>query len=115
MPWWSWLLIWSFLVLALAGMLAWFAVRLFTKLMVAFDALGELGDQVADLESNLDELAPERRRLAIFANRQELAREVDLYRAERAERAQLRQDRAIGRGKLLRQAPVNQRTPPHAQ
>lgn len=31
MPWWSWLIIWTVLVLALLGMLTWVGVTLFGR------------------------------------------------------------------------------------
>lgn len=43
MPWWSWLIIWTLLVLALLGMLAGAGVTLFRKLMKTARALHDLG------------------------------------------------------------------------
>ena len=115
MPWWSWLLIWGGLVLGLCAMLAWFAFRLFKKLLRAFEALEGLGNQFADLDLNVDEPAPDRFTPAIFLHRHELAFLVDRNRADRAHRRQIRRDRLIGRGKLLQQAPLTQRTDPHVR
>lgn len=105
MPWWSWILIWLFLVLALLGMLAIFAVVLFRKMMTAADAVGELGDQVAALDAAVDELDPDRRRPAIFADAAELAADVRARRSESKHRRQVRIDRRVERGKLLRYTP----------
>jgi flagellar biosynthesis/type III secretory pathway M-ring protein FliF/YscJ len=105
-PWWSWVIIWVVLVAALLGMLAWFAVRLFRKLMTAADALGDLGDQLAQLDEAVDELAPATFSPAIFADREELALDVERNRDRRAHRRQERRDLAINRGKLLRHAPI---------
>ena len=115
MPWWSWLLLWSGLGLALCAVLAWFAFTLFKKLIKAAEALEDLGNRVADLDLNLDEPAPDRFTPAIFLHRHDLALAVDQNRADRAHRRQLRRDRLIGRGKLLQQAPLTQRTDPHAR
>jgi hypothetical protein len=105
-PWWSWVIIWVLLVGALLGMLAWFAVRLFRKLMTAADALGDLGDQLAGLDTDVEELSPARFSPAIFANRAELAEDIERRRERRAHRRQERRDLAINRGKLLRHAPI---------
>jgi hypothetical protein len=113
-PWWSWVIIWALLVLGLLGMLAWFAVVLFKKLMVTMRALGELGDQLAALDVRLDGLGEERFRPAIWADRASLALEIERGRAARQRRRQERRDARIARGKLIRQAPTNQRTFPHA-
>jgi hypothetical protein len=110
-PWWSWVIIWVILVAALLGMLAWFAVRLFRKLMTAADALGDLGDQLAALDGDIAELAPDTFSPAIFGNRSELAEDVERGRDRRAHRRQERRDLAINRGKLLRHAPIEYRAP----
>lgn len=105
MPWWSWILIWLFLVFALLGMLAIFAVVLFRKMMTAADAVGELGDQVAALDATADELDPDRVRPAIFADAAELADGVRRRRSENAHSRQVRIDRRVESGKLLRYVP----------
>jgi hypothetical protein len=113
-PWWSWVIIWTVLVLLLFGMLAWFAVVLFKKLMATLHAVGELGDQLAALDTRLDDLGRERFRPAIWADRAALARDIERRRALRMRRRQEKQDARVARGKLIRQAPLNQRTFPHA-
>jgi len=104
MPVWSWILIWTVLVAGLLGMLAWFAVRLFRKLMGTLTALEELGDQVSELDLDLE---PERTpfRAAVFADRHALAAAIDQARIERAHRRALRRDLSISRGKLLQHTP----------
>ncbi|MET0955495.1 MAG: hypothetical protein ABWY68_06050 [Cryobacterium sp.] len=104
MPWWSWILIWTVLVAGLLGMLAWFAVRLFRKLMGTLGALEELGDQISELDLDLE---PERTpfRAAVFADRHALGAAIDQARIERAHRRALRRDLAISRGKLLQHTP----------
>jgi hypothetical protein len=117
-PWWSWVVIWVVLVLGLAGMLAWFALTLFRKMMRAADALGDLGDQLSQLEARRDELESRGFAPAIFADHAELVLDVELQRIEREHRRQERRDNAVSRGKLLAgkrlpSAPWNQRTGPH--
>ncbi|HZK60129.1 MAG TPA: hypothetical protein VFC59_09750 [Cryobacterium sp.] len=114
MPWWSWILIWSALLLGLAAMLAWFAYRIFRKLMTAMKALEELGSQVAGLNPGDAEAAPDRFRTAIFRDRHELEQAVAVAQAARDRRRQLRRDRLIARSKLFAQASLIQRTDPHA-
>jgi hypothetical protein len=104
MPLWSWILIWALLIAALLGMLTWFAVRLFRKLMVAFGALEDLGDQLAELDLD-GELPRSPFRPAIFQNRRALAAAIDQARIERAHHRAHRRDLAISRGKLLQHTP----------
>lgn len=118
MPWWSWVLIWSALAIALLTMLVLFGVALFRKLMTLADALGDLGEQVSAASAGLDgghprdtgestPTAPARSAVpAVFQNRDQLSLGVAARRFERMHRRQLRRDRAIDRGKLLRTAPV---------
>jgi hypothetical protein len=114
MPWWSWLLIWSVLVLGLLGMLAWFGYALFRKLMGALKALEELGNQVARLGPAADEAAPYKFRPAVFRDLHELVHAAGVARNARDRRRQLRRDRFIARSKLFAQAFSIQRTDPHA-
>jgi len=114
MPWWSWILLWSALVLALCGMLVWFGFTLFKKLMAAVDALEELGDQVAGLDPGPSDAPARRFTPAVLRNRDDLLLEVDRLRAARTHRRQVRRDGLINRGKLLRNAPPTQRTNTHA-
>lgn len=115
MPWWSWLLIWTGLVLALLGLLAWFGLTLFRKAMRTLHALEDLG-RAAELDPHAlpAEAEPERFTPAVFRSRQELSDAVLLRHAAGARRRQLRRDRLIQRSKLMTHAPLNQRTDPHA-
>ncbi|MEC5149703.1 hypothetical protein [Cryobacterium sp. GrIS_2_6] len=112
MPWWSWVLIWTGLVLVLLGMLAWFAVTLFRKLMALADAVGALGDLVSELDTDPAEETRPPRRPAIFENVNELALTVDLQRTARERSRQERRDRRIARGKLLQHGPIVRPDPP---
>ena len=114
MPWWSWFLIWTGLVLALLGMLAWLGVVLFRKLMRTVAALEEIDTQLAGLGLAAEAPARETFTPAMFRSLPELFEEVELQHAARARRRQLRRDRLIARSKLVKHAPVIQRTDPHA-
>ncbi|WP_345764762.1 hypothetical protein [Diaminobutyricibacter sp. McL0608] len=108
MPWWSWVVIWVVLVLALLGLLALFGFRLFRKLMAALDELGKLADKTDLLQRRAEDLREERFRPAVFADAGALraAREQDL--ADRERRRQARRDSLVKRGKLLVQADPQQ-------
>lgn len=101
MPWWSWLLIWGGLILALLGMLAYFAVTLFRKTVAVANELADLTDKLAVLDARLDEIAPERKPSAVFLQRDQLALIVDGNREARAVAKQQRRDARVERGKLL--------------
>jgi len=104
MPVWSWILIWALLVAGLVAMLAWFAVRLFRKLMTTFGALEDLGDQLAELD--LDTALPRTPfSPAVFQKRRDLAAVIDQARIERAHRRAHRRDLRISRGKLIQHTP----------
>ena len=113
MPWWSWLLIWTGLGLALLGMLAWFGFRLFRKLMRTLRALEDLGGMV-DLDPGPVASDAVRFTPAVFRSHQELSDAAQLQRAAAERRRQLRRDRLVQRSKLMTQTPLNQRTDPHA-
>ena len=104
MPVWSWILIWAVLVAGLLAMLAWFAVRLFRKLMATFGALEDLGDQLAELD--FDTALPRTPfSPAVFQKRRDLAAAIDQARIERAHRRAHRRDLRINWGKLIQHTP----------
>ena len=112
MPWWSWLLIWTGLALGLLGMLAYFAVTLFKKLMKTTDALGKLGAQVGALDVNIGELQAPSRRPAIFEDKNVLAYQREIDNHARAQQRQRRRDARVKRGKLMK-TPTDQRMDHH--
>lgn len=100
MPWWSWLLIWSGLVLILLAVLSWFAVALYRKSLGTLRALESFSDQVSavdlDLPPDSVPFTP-----AVFADSAVLSHNVEQRRGDRAHRRQLRRDARILRGKLI--------------
>ena len=100
MPWWSWLLIWSGLVLILLAVLGWFAVALYRKSLVTLRALEAFNDQVSavdlDLPPDSVPFTP-----AVFADSALLFHNVEQRRGDQAHRRQLGRDARILRGKLL--------------
>jgi hypothetical protein len=106
MAWWAWLIIWTVLVLGLLGMLAWLGWRLFKKGVAVFRALEELGDKVAQLNENVEELALERPERAIALGYPEMARRHDLHKERRGRLREARREARLARGKLLINPPT---------
>lgn len=110
MPWWSWVLIWTGLVLGLLSMLVWFGFALFKKVMATASALHDLGDLVAGVTLGQETPAQGRFRPAIFTNPTDLYLALELVQRDRALRRQRRRDSLISRGKLFVKRPMTQRT-----
>jgi hypothetical protein len=100
MPWWSWLVIWTVLVLGLLGMLAFFAWWLFRKVVAAGREAAALMDKAEVLSRRAEELH-ERFEPAVLADADELRAEREQQRAERAYARQARRDARVRRGRLL--------------
>ena len=100
MPWWSWLLIWTVLVLGLLGMLAFFTWWLFRKVVAAGREAAALMDKAEVLSRRAEELH-ERFEPAVLADASELLAEREQQRAERAFARQARRDARVRRGRLL--------------
>lgn len=101
MPWWSWVVIWVVLVLGLLGMLAFFAVHLFRKLMAAGTEASALIEKTEVLSSRVDEVDDAVFRSAVFADAAVLHDEHEQAKADRVVARQLRRDARVRRGKLL--------------
>jgi hypothetical protein len=108
MAWWSWLLIWGILVLALIGMLVWSGISLFRKFVAVTSALGELLDKLDVLQARADELSEEAFAPAIFADPDELSFQRQERIAQRLLERQIRRDSRVKRGKLLIRADARQ-------
>lgn len=101
MPWWSWVLIWLFLVLLLVGTVAFLGWRLFKKAMRAMDALGELGDKTALLSDASRDLEPEVFVPSILRPLDDVREDVLSRRRRSAERKHLRRENRLARGRVL--------------
>ena len=113
MPWWSWVVIWVVLVLAMLGMLAWFGWWLFKKGMVAMSALGELAGRLELLDAASQKLSPEKPFVpAILRDRDEVRHAHAALAQLRAERKERRRDARRARGRLLVTADLRKRTFP---
>ncbi len=101
MPWWSWLIIWTVLVLGSLGMLAGLGLRLFRKALRTLQGVEAVGEQISAIDINL---APPSAPFqpAIFADAQVLRQGIAQRSAERTHRSQQRRDALIVRGKLIR-------------
>jgi len=100
MPWWSWLVIWTVLVLGLLGELAFFAWWLFRKAVAAGREAAALMDKAEILSRRADELH-ERFEPAVLADAEELRAAREDERAGRAFARQARRDARVRRGRLL--------------
>ena len=100
MPWWSWLLIWTVLVLGLLGMLAFFAWWLFRKVVAAGREAAALMEKAEVLSRRADELH-ERFEPAVLADAELLRAERDDWLVGRAFARQARRDARVRRGRLL--------------
>ena len=101
MPWWSWLLIWGGLVLALVALLASFAWLLLRKFLVLVDDLGALAEKTAVLGTAATDPALPRPELAVLAD----FRAVRARREQRVRRAvdlrRLRHVRRLARARAI--------------
>ncbi len=101
MPWWSWVVIWVALALALLGMLVWMAVRLFRKAGAVLDELDALAS-AAELLDRAAEVATEQHtELAILVGAEEMRRRRALVRADALARRSARRAARIIRAKAL--------------
>ncbi len=112
MPWWSWVLLWTLLVLALLGMFALLGWRLFKKAMAAMDALGELAGKLELLDAASEEVSPYHFTPAVLRDLAEVRAAHRKIADVRAESRHLHRERRLARGKLLVTADLRKRTFP---
>lgn len=115
MTWWSWVIIWTVLVLAMLGMFAFFGYRLFRKAMVVLRELSELGEKVSSIQQNVELLTPEPSANAILLGYADVSRRRDAYKRRQEDLRELRREKRLERGKLLVTADYRKRTWPHAR
>lgn len=99
MSWWSWLIIWAVLVIALLAMLGFSAWWLFRKFVV-------LGSDLADLAGTLAVVQPEetvhvRPELAVLGNLRDIQAREDARRFRRATRRRERHERRLARARRI--------------
>lgn len=100
MPWWSWLVIWTVLVLGLLGMLAFFAWWLFRKVVAAGREAAALMEKAEVLSRRAEELQ-DTFEPAVLADATELSAQRQEHLTERAFARQARRDARVRRGRLL--------------
>ena len=109
MPWWSWLVIWTCLVIALIIVLVVAAWRLFRKAVAVFDELGTLAVQTELLDAAGSKFDEQQADLAIL---QKLS-DVQARRRQVGEAAAARRDARRGsrlaRGRALTRFDANSR------
>jgi biopolymer transport protein ExbB/TolQ len=109
MPWWSWLIIWAVLVLALLAMLALFGWQLFRKVVAVFGSLEALASTTELLESAGEALEEQRGTLALLQKHSEVALRRHRVREEAAARRQARHDARIDRARRITRVDANTR------
>ncbi|WP_431221290.1 hypothetical protein [Leifsonia xyli] len=100
MPWWSWLVIWTVLVLGLLGMLGFFAWWLFRKVVAAGREAAALMEKAEVLSRRADELH-EAFEPAVLADVETLRAEREALVVRRRYARQARRDARVRRGRLL--------------
>ncbi|GAA0994883.1 hypothetical protein [Subtercola frigoramans] len=115
MPWFMWVIIWVLLVLGLLGMLTFFAFRLFRKAMITLGELEKLGEQIARVQDNVEQLSAPPSQNAILVGYPVVSRQRDTHNQLRDDKKQLRRLKALERGKLLIRTDYRNRTWPHAR
>jgi hypothetical protein len=109
MAWWGWLLIWGVLVLALLGILALFAVRLFRKVVGVFHSLGDLASTADVLDTADDGHGAEAPPIALLQKRSVVVARRDLERERFEDRRAARHSRRIDRARTLIGVDANSR------
>lgn len=106
MPWWSWVLIWTGLVVLLLAVLIVGALYLWRKLRAAtveLERLSELESEFADLVAQrVPEYTP--RRLALLRDRDEVRAERELAVEAADDRRSARRERKLARARALTHA-----------
>jgi hypothetical protein len=109
MPWWSWLIIWTCLVLALLAMLVVSAWRLFRKAVSVFDALGALAEKSELLDAAVTEFDEQQAELAILQKLSDVQARRRLVREAATARREARHGSRLARGRALTRFDANSR------
>lgn len=104
MPWWSWVVIWVVLALALVAMFALMGIRLFRKGVAVFDELEILAGTLEILDEasdSLDDARVQREQLALLVGTEETRRRRAAVRSAALDRRDARHDARIDRGRRI--------------
>lgn len=109
MPWWSWLIIWTCLVLALLAVLVVSAWRLFRKAVSVFDELGALAEKSELLDAAVTEFDDQRAELAILQKLSNVQARRRQVREAAMARREARHGTRLARGRALTRFDANSR------
>lgn len=115
MPWWSWLIIWTCLVLALVTVLVVSAWRLFRKAVAIFDDLGTLAEKTELLDAATTEFDEQRAELAILQKLSDVQARRRHVREAASARRQGRHSTRLARGRALTRFDASSRRWFHAE
>ncbi|WP_426623984.1 hypothetical protein ACPPVW_15570 [Leifsonia sp. McL0607] len=101
MPWWSWVVIWTVLVLGLLSMLGYFGWSLFRKVMAAAREAGALMEKAEILSERSGDMRYTEFHNAVFEDPDKLRAEREQAIADRRVTRQARRDQRVRRGKIL--------------
>jgi hypothetical protein len=99
MPWWSWLVIWGALVLAMLAMLGFFAWWLFRKFLKLNEDVSALFELTEALDVPDPQLAPPA--LALLANLKDVRSREEQRQAHRADRTWHARERRRARARAI--------------
>ena len=109
MPWWSWLIIWTGLVLALLAVLVVSAWRLFRKAVSMFDELGTLAGKTEFPGAAVTEFDEQQAELAILQKLSDVQARRRHVRNAAALRRDARHTTRVARGRALTRFDANSR------
>ena len=109
MPWWSWLIIWTSLVIALIAVLVVAAWRLFRKAVAVFDELGTLAAQAELLDVAVTTFDEQQAETAILQKLSDVQARRRRVRDAAAARRDARRSSRLARGRALTRFDANSR------
>ncbi|QNE46692.1 hypothetical protein F1C58_07080 [Glaciihabitans sp. INWT7] len=109
MPWWSWIVIWACLVLALLAMLVFSGWRLFRKAVAVFDELGALGAKLELLDAAITEFDTKQEQFALLQKYSDVQEQRRKVRDASLARKEARRSGRLDRGRALTRIDANSR------
>ena len=109
MPWWSWLVIWTCLVVALIAVMVVATWRLFRKAVSIFDELGSLVAQAELLDAAVTEFDEKQAEIAILQKLSDVQAKRRHVREAAAARRDIRHNSRLARGRALTRFDANSR------
>ena len=109
MPWWSWLIIWTSLVIALIAVLVVAAWRLFRKAVAVFDELGTLAAKAELLDAAGVKFDEQQADIAILQKLSDVQARRRRVREAAAARRDVRRSSRLARARALTRFDANSR------